>query len=39
MKTEGTPAYVRGIRANLGQFIQQTIQVFFVGLVIADLTP
>ena len=35
MKTEGTPAYVRGIRANLGQFIQQAIQVFFVGLVIA----
>ncbi len=27
-------AYVRGIRANLGQFIQQMIQVFFVGLII-----
>ena len=26
--------YVRGIRANLHQFIQQAIQVFFVGLVI-----
>ncbi|HVC11556.1 MAG TPA: MFS transporter [Burkholderiales bacterium] len=26
--------YVRGIRANLPQFIQQAIQVFFVGLVI-----
>ncbi len=27
-------AYVQGIRANLHQFIQQMIQVFFVGLVI-----
>jgi MFS family permease len=27
-------AYVHGIRANLNQFIQQMIQVFFVGLVI-----
>lgn len=27
-------AYVRGIRVNLHQFIQQAIQVFFVGLVI-----
>jgi MFS family permease len=27
-------AYVRGIRANLHQFIQQAVQVFFVGLVI-----
>jgi MFS family permease len=27
-------AYVHGIRANLKQFIQQMIQVFFVGLVI-----
>ena len=27
-------AYVQGIRANLGQFVQQMIQVFFVGLVI-----
>ena len=26
--------YIRGIRANLSQFIQQAIQVFFVGLVI-----
>ena len=26
--------YIRGIRANLHQFIQQAIQVFFVGLVI-----
>ena len=26
--------YVRGIRANLHQFMQQAIQVFFVGLVI-----
>ncbi|MBY0580007.1 MAG: MFS transporter [Burkholderiales bacterium] len=26
--------YVRGIRANLHQFVQQAIQVFFVGLVI-----
>ena len=35
MNPHGTPAYVRGIRTNLGQFIQQAIQVFFVGLVIA----
>ena len=27
-------AYVHGIRANLSQFIQQMIQVFFVGLMI-----
>jgi MFS family permease len=27
-------AYVHGIRANLGQFIQQMIQVFFVGLIV-----
>ena len=26
--------YIRGIRANLHQFVQQAIQVFFVGLVI-----
>ncbi len=26
--------YIRGIRANLHQFIQQAIQVFFIGLVI-----
>lgn len=26
--------YIRGIRANLNQFVQQAIQVFFVGLVI-----
>ena len=27
-------AYVQGIRANLGQFLQQMVQVFFVGLMI-----
>ena len=26
--------YVHGIRANIGQFTQQLIQVFFVGLTI-----
>ena len=31
---EAETVYVRGIRANLHQFIQQAIQVFFVGLVI-----
>lgn len=31
---EAEAAYVHGIRANLHQFIQQMIQVFFVGLVI-----
>ena len=32
--TEGTVKYVHGIRANLGQFSQQLLQVFFVGLTI-----
>jgi len=32
MAAEAT--YIRGIRANLHQFVQQAIQVFFVGLVI-----
>ncbi|MGB5079369.1 MAG: MFS transporter [Burkholderiales bacterium] len=32
--TAAEAVYVRGIRANLHQFIQQAIQVFFVGLVI-----
>lgn len=32
MRAQG--AYVRGIRENLQQFIQQAVQVFFVGLVI-----
>ena len=31
---DGTPQYVHGIRANLGQFCQQLLQVFFVGLTI-----
>ena len=30
----GTAAHPRGIRVNLGQFTLQTVQVFFVGLVI-----
>ncbi|MHB1678054.1 MAG: MFS transporter [Sulfuriferula sp.] len=30
----GKVIYTRGIRANLNQFIQQAIQVFFVGLMI-----
>ena len=36
-RTDGLAAeavYIRGIRANLHQFIQQAIQVFFVGLMI-----
>ena len=32
--TDGTAGYVHGIRANLGQFSQQLLQVFFVGLTI-----
>lgn len=28
------PVYVRGIRANIGQFSQQLLQVFFVGMTI-----
>jgi MFS family permease len=31
---EEAAAYVHGIRANLGQFVQQLLQVFFVGLTI-----
>ena len=31
---DGTAQYVHGIRANLGQFCQQLLQVFFVGLTI-----
>ena len=31
---EGTVEYVHGIRANLGQFSQKLLQVFFVGLTI-----
>ena len=34
MNSLSTPRYERGIRANLAQFTQQAIQVFFVGLVI-----
>ena len=30
----GSAAHPRGIRVNLGQFTLQTVQVFFVGLVI-----
>ena len=32
--TDNTLHYVHGIRANIGQFIQQLLQVFFVGLTI-----
>ena len=32
--TQADVLYVQGIRANLGQFVQQMIQVFFVGLMI-----
>ncbi len=32
--TDATAPYVHGIRANLGQFGQQLLQVFFVGLTI-----
>ena len=32
--TDGAAQYVHGIRANLGQFSQQLLQVFFVGLTI-----
>ena len=32
--TDGAVQYVHGIRANLGQFGQQLLQVFFVGLTI-----
>ena len=31
---ETAPEYVLGIKANLGQFSQQLLQVFFVGLTI-----
>ena len=33
-KKEKHPVYVQGIKANLGQFSQQLLQVFFVGLTI-----
>ena len=33
-KKEKNPVYVQGIKANLGQFSQQLLQVFFVGLTI-----
>ena len=32
--TDNTMSYVHGIRANIGLFIQQLLQVFFVGLTI-----
>ncbi len=32
--TTQTVQYVHGIKANLGQFSQQLLQVFFVGLTI-----
>ena len=32
--TDNTLNYVQGIRANIGQFTQQLLQVFFVGLTI-----
>ncbi len=31
---KGEAAYAHGIRANLGQFAQQMVQVFFVGLMV-----
>ena len=31
---DNTLNYVHGIRANIGQFTQQLLQVFFVGLTI-----
>lgn len=34
MTATESPKYVRGIRANLAQFILQAVQVFFVGLMI-----
>lgn len=33
-RTDAGSAYVHGIRANLGQFLQQLLQVFFVGMTI-----